>query len=312
MQQRTIVIAGVTASGKSALAMWLAQRAPGGGEIVVADSMQVWRGMDIGTAKPTAADQALVPHHGLDLADPHRDAWSAADWLREARRAIQDIHSRGRTPIVVGGTNLYLRLLFEGMVESARPDPALRAQLQQLDDPALRQRLLALDAESAARLHANDRRRMIRAIEIALSTGRPASASRHQWSSGAPQLPAGFRLLVLEWSVAAINHRINARVQHFVDAGWLDEVNRLTQTAPLTPQAMEAVGYRELLDSLESRCSLNEAIEAIKIRTRRYAKQQRTWLRRFQAAPHCATLSMENEIFENAAQKALAALFGVV
>ncbi|MCE9620071.1 MAG: tRNA (adenosine(37)-N6)-dimethylallyltransferase MiaA [Planctomycetes bacterium] len=310
MQHHAIVIAGATASGKSALALWLALHVPGGGEIVSADSMQVWRGMDIGTAKPTPAEREQVPHHAIDLADPHRDAFSAADWLREAQRAIAGIQSRGRTPIVVGGTNLYLRLLLEGMVESARPDPEFRRSLEELDAEALRQRLSQVDPESAARLHANDRRRIIRALEIARATGAPASSTRSQWASGAPNIPEGFHMLLLELENETLNQRINARVQKFVEAGWLDEVNRLTRSEPLLPQALEAVGYRELLDALESRCSLNEAVEAIKIRTRRYAKQQRTWLRRFQTSQRCLTLKTENKIFEKITLEALTALFG--
>ncbi|MEI6272504.1 MAG: tRNA (adenosine(37)-N6)-dimethylallyltransferase MiaA [Phycisphaerae bacterium] len=311
-QRKTIVIAGETASGKSALALWLAQNIPGGGEIVVADSMQVWRGMDIGTAKPTAAERALVAHHGIDLADPHHDAFSAADWLREATRAIADIHARQRNAIVVGGTNLYLRLLFEGMVESARPDADFRKSLDALDANALREKLIQVDPETAERLHINDRRRSIRALEIAHATGQPASASRNQWNSESPLIPDGFQLISLQWKSETLNQRINARVQHFVDAGWLNEVNQLTRAAPLVAQAMEAVGYRELLDALESRCSLNEAVEKIKIRTRRYAKQQRTWLRRFQTSPRCVTLEAENKIFEKISQEALTVLCGAI
>ena len=312
IKPKTIVIAGETASGKSALALWLAQNIPGGGEIVVADSMQVWRGMDIGTAKPTAAERALVAHHGIDLADPHHEAFSAADWLREATRAIADIQARQRSAIVVGGTNLYLRLLFEGLVESARPDAEFRKSLDALDANALREKLVQVDPETASRLHINDRRRSVRALEIAHATGQPASAARNQWNSATTIIPDRFQLILLDWSTATLNQRINSRVQHFVDAGWLDEVNQLTRAAPLVAQAMEAVGYRELLDALESRCSLKEAVEKIKIRTRRYAKQQRTWLRRFQTSPHCATLDAENKIFEKISQEALTVLCGAI
>ncbi len=274
--------------------------------------MQVWRGMDIGTAKPTAAERAQVPHHAIDLADPHHDDFSAADWLRQATRSIADIHARQRRAIVVGGTNLYLRLLFEGMVESARPDAQFRKSLNALNATELRERLLEVDPETAARLHMNDRRRSIRALEIAHSTGQPASASRNQWNSASTHIPDGFQLLSLQWNSETLNARINARVQQFVHAGWMDEVNQLTRHAPLVAQAMEAVGYRELLDALESRCSLNEAIEKIKIRTRRYAKQQRTWLRRFQTSPRCVTLDAENKKFEKISQEALTALCGAI
>ncbi|NBX26020.1 MAG: tRNA (adenosine(37)-N6)-dimethylallyltransferase MiaA, partial [Planctomycetes bacterium] len=273
------------AGGKSELAMRLAAELPGGGEIVCADSMQVWRGMDVGTAKPTAQERARVPHHALDLADPHRDRFTAADWLQAAHRAIADIRRRGGWPIVVGGTNLYLRLLMEGMTEHAKPDPALRAELDAMDTAALRAELERVDPASAALLHPNDRRRAIRAIEILRASGVPASQARSQWSDAAPAIPSDMRLVGLQWSTAAINARINERVQRMISSGWQREVHDLLNLGPLLPQPLEAVGYRELSEAAEGRISLAVALEAIKVRTRHYAKQQRTWLRKFSAAP---------------------------
>ena len=280
-----LLIAGPTAGGKSELALRLASELPGGGEIICADSMQVWRGMDVGTAKPSAEERARVPHHALDLADPHRDTFTAADWLRAAHQAIADTRTRHRWPIVVGGTNLYLRLLMEGLTEHAKPDPALRAELDAMETPALRAELERVDPASAALLHANDRRRTIRAIEILRASGVPASQARSQWREAGPSLPADMRLVGLQWSTAAINARINKRVHRMIAAGWQREVHALLNLGPLLPQPLEAVGYRELADAAEGRVSLAVAVEAIKVRTRHYAKQQRTWLRKFSAAP---------------------------
>ena len=280
-----LLIAGPTAGGKSELALRLAAVLPGGGEIVCADSMQVWRGMDIGTAKPSAEERARVPHHALDLADPHHDAFTAADWLGRARTAIGEIRSRGRWPVVVGGTNLYLRLLMEGMTEQAGSDPVMRAALQDRSTAELRAQLERADPATAAVLHPNDRRRTIRALEILAATGVPASKARTQWSDAAPTPGADMRLVGLHWSAAAINARINARVQRMLQSGWQREVHTLMNKGPLRAQPMQAVGYRELAQAAEGRLSLAEATEAIKVRTRHYAKQQRTWLKKFSAAP---------------------------
>ncbi|MBM4006165.1 MAG: tRNA (adenosine(37)-N6)-dimethylallyltransferase MiaA [Planctomycetes bacterium] len=276
-----LVIAGPTAGGKSELAMRLARELPGGGEIVCADSMQVWRGLDIGTAKPTPAERAEIPHHALDLADPHRDAFTAAAWLGVAETAIEDIRARGRWPVVVGGTNLYLRLLLEGMAREVPSDPAVRVALEARETADLRRELQDTDPATAAVIHANDRRRTIRALEIAALTGAPASAARDQWSDAAVRIPKHMRLIGIDWSTAAINARINARVQRMLDAGWKREVIALLERGPLLAQPLEAVGYRELAEAIEGRLTLADAAERIKTRTRRFAKQQRTWLKKF-------------------------------
>jgi len=281
MPRLCLVIAGPTAGGKSELAMRLARELPGGGEIVCADSMQVWKGMDIGTAKPSAEERAEIPHHALDLADPHRDAFTAAAWLAIAERAIDDIRARGRWPIVVGGTNLYLRLLLEGMAREVPNDPATRAALEVRETAELRQELERTDPATAATIHANDRRRTIRALEIAALTGAPASATRDQWSDAAVRIPDLMRLIGVDWSAPAINARINARVQRMLDAGWKKEAIALAAAGPLRPQPLEAVGYRELFEALDGTITLAEAAERIKTRTRRFAKQQRTWLKKF-------------------------------
>jgi len=264
--------------------MQLACELPDGGEVICADSMQVWRGMDIGTAKPNAHDRAAIVHHALDLADPHHDAFTAADWLRIASTAIENIRARGRWPIVVGGTNLYLRLLMEGILTQAASNPALRAAMESQETKALRGELERLDPATAAALHPKDRRRTIRALEITHLTGTPASASRTQWSDAAPRMPSHMRLIGIDWPVPAINTRINARVQQMLDAGWQHEVHALLNIGALREQPMEAVGYRELAQAAEGRISLAVATEQIKVRSRRYAKQQRTWLKKFHVA----------------------------
>lgn len=281
------MLVGPTAGGKTALALALARVLAGGGECVSADSMQIYRGMDIGTAKPTPELRAEIPHHLIDVADPTRDGFTVDQWLALAEAAIADIRARGRWPIVVGGTNLYVRALLEGLFEGPEPDLAIRAALDALSSEDLRRELLAADPDAAQRIHPQDRRRTIRAVEVFRQTGTPLSALQTQWSSDAA---SGVRrdaaIIGLSWPVDAINRRINARVSEMMRAGFLDEVQRLRAAErPLGRQASEAVGYRELLEHLAGRRDLDDAIEAIKIRSRRYGKQQRTWLRRFRAIP---------------------------
>ncbi len=288
-----LLIAGPTAGGKSELAMQLARTLPGGGEIICADSMQVWRGMDIGTAKPTADQQTEIPHHALDLADPHRDTFTAATWHGMANDCIEHIQSRGRWPIVVGGTNLYLRLLMEGMVAHTSLDPLLRQELNARETGSLRMELEKVDPATAASLHPNDRRRTIRALEIRLITGTPASETRTQWNATGPRIPDTMKLIGLDWSVPAINARIHKRIHHMIDSGWQDEVHRLLNQGPLLEQPMEALGYRELVMAAEGRHSLAQAIELIKVRTRRLAKQQRSWLKKFRVSKNSFWISAD-------------------
>ncbi len=279
-----IALLGPTASGKTAVSIELARRLPGGGECVLADSMQVYRGMPIGTAQPTSAERAETPHHLCGFVDPRNDEFTVRDWLDEANRAIESIRGRGSHPIVVGGTNLYIRSLLEGVFDGPGRDDRIRGDLERQDDETLHQRLLETDPASADRIHRNDRRRMIRALEVHAITGKPLSDHKQQWTD-APRSRPDVRLVVLDRPVEALNKRINARVKTMLEAGFLDEVAHLNAEGGLGPQAREAVGYRELLDHLEGRCSIEEAAERIKIRTRRYGKQQRTWLRRFAAIP---------------------------
>lgn len=288
MRQPTPIIAGPTAGGKTALAAELALRL--GGEVVSADSMLLYRGMDIGSAKPTAAERRGVVHHLIDVCDP-RDRFTAHDWLTRARGAIDDVKGRGQTPVVVGGTHLYIKALLDGLFEGPSPDPALRARLQAMTPAELRRALESADPKAAARLHPNDTRRTIRALEVFHLTGRPISEWQTQWDAPAADAPAPeFRLVVLSWPTPEINARINARVRAMVGAGLVEEARALWQAGALGPQAREALGYKQLIEHFEGRGTLDEAIEQIKIQTRRFAKNQRTWLRRLITTPGAITI----------------------
>ncbi|HMN95926.1 MAG TPA: tRNA (adenosine(37)-N6)-dimethylallyltransferase MiaA [Phycisphaerales bacterium] len=282
----TIVLVGPTAGGKTRLAIELARRLPGGGVCIAADSMQVYRGMTIGTAKPTPDERSLAEHRLIDVAETEDDGFTVERWLRMARAAIDEIRAAQRWPIVVGGTNLYVKALLDGLFEGPPADEALRSALEPVSAADLRAELERVDPASAARIHPADRRRTIRAIEVHRLTGRPLSAHQVQWDRGRLGAAIGPALIVgLEWPVEAINRRINDRVRAMIDAGLVEEVAELHAAGRLGTQARAALGYAQIVDHLEGRCTLEEAIEATKIASRRYAKQQRTWLKRFRAVP---------------------------
>ena len=282
---RVIVVMGPTASGKSALALAMARAAGPAAELVSADSMQVYRGMDIGTAKPTTSERSEVIHHGLDLVDPTHDGFTVEDWLGHAHAALAAIHARGGVAIVVGGTNLYAKALIEGLFDGPPADPALREELGTWELDALRSELVRIDPVAAERIHRNDRRRTIRAIEVHRATGTPISVLQAQWRDRPAALPAGWSLVGLSMGVEANNRRINARVRGMRAMGLVDEVRSLLGAGGFGAQAATAVGYRELIAHLHGAGSEDDAFEAIKIATRQLAKQQRTWLKRFADTP---------------------------
>lgn len=282
---RTLIIAGPTAGGKSSLAMDMASILPRGAEIVSADSMQAYRGMDIGTAKPTVDEQSRVRHHGIDIADPHREEPTVADWLAGAHTAIADIHARGKCALVVGGTNLYLRAFIDGLAPTPPSDESLRATLEARGLASLREELERVDPVAAGRIHPNDLRRTVRALEVAHLTGRPISEHHTQWGSTLGALPVGCGLIGIDWEPEAINRRINSRVRTMMTSGFLAEVEHLRAVGPLLRQPSEAVGYGEMLAHLDGTLTIEEAEQRTAIRTRQYAKQQRTWLKRFRAIP---------------------------
>ncbi|MCI0363661.1 MAG: tRNA (adenosine(37)-N6)-dimethylallyltransferase MiaA [Phycisphaerales bacterium] len=315
-QQRkpTILILGPTAAGKTALAIALAQRLPGGGECISADSMQVYRRMDIGTAKPSAQQRQAVPHHLLDVADPSDDSFSVDRWLELARHAIRDVAGRLRYPIVVGGTNLYVQALLYGLADMPEPHEPLRARLQGMDLTALRAWLERVDPSAAQRIHPNDRKRTVRAIEVFEATGHQLSSLQTQWKASAddPKLPPQDRdsifIIGLNYPVEVINRRINARVKGMIDAGLIDEVRRLHHAGALGQNAREALGYKQVLEYLEGHCTLEQAIEHIKIKTRRFAKQQRSWLRRFKIFQPSVWIDAGDLSPEEIAQRAISVL----
>lgn len=283
-----ILLLGPTASGKTALSLEIARALGARGvpcEIVSADSMQAYVGMDIGTAKPSLDERRGVPHHMIDVADPYSAGFTVEEWLRGARAAIGGACAAGHVTVVTGGTNLYVQALVCGLFQGPPASPELRARLGALSPEELRARLERGDPDAARRIHRNDIRRAVRALEVLEITGSPISALQVQWESRMPALPEGWRAVGLMPSVGESARRINARVGAMIDAGFVDEVRSLRAKGDLGRQAAEAVGYREIARYLDRRCSLHDAAEAIKVRTRRLARQQRTWLRRFHGIP---------------------------
>ncbi|MFT5423214.1 MAG: tRNA dimethylallyltransferase [Phycisphaerales bacterium] len=289
------VIVGPTAGGKSALAMELARVLAAQGrpaELVSADAFQIYRRMDIGTAKPSAEEQAAVRHHLIDLIDLAEPAGSAEpftvhDWLGLANELTADLLARGITPIVVGGTNLYVKAYLEGLFDAPEPSEAIRAQVAAMPQAERRTVLQDADPEAFGRIHAADERRTGRALEVFLQTGTPISELQQQWDR-AKSLRPGVQLIGLDWPIEAINRRINARVKGMVEAGLVEEVRGLWEAGLFGGQAGEAIGYKQLIPHFEGgpdAPALEACIERIKIETRRLGKNQRTWLKRFRAVP---------------------------
>ncbi len=271
-------LSGPTASGKSAVAIELAVRL--GAEIVSMDSMALYRGMDLGTAKPTSEQRAAVPHHLIDVIEPH-DQYSLAQYVAAAHRAVAAIRSRGRQALFVGGTPLYLKALLRGVFEGPAADPELRRRLEEeerrLGPGHLHRRLATLDATAAARLHPNDTRRLVRALEVYEKTGRPISEHQVQFDAART---AENRVFVLDRPRDELVLRIDRRVDAMFAAGLIDEVRRLAaQPLPLSKTARQALGYREVLEHLEGGRGLNETIALVKTHTRQFAKRQYTWFR---------------------------------
>ncbi len=299
-----VLILGPTAGGKTSLAISLANELPGGGECICADSMQVYTGMDIGTAKPTEEERAAAVHHLVDIANPSEDGFTVETWLTHANAVIEDIRSRGKWPIVVGGTNLYVQSLLFGLFDGPDCDQEKRDVLNAIENTKLQTRLRELDPEAAERIHINDKRRLVRAIEVCEATGFPLSSLQSQWGKPMPREDA--IIIGLNWPVKTINKRINARVKAMFNEGLLAEVEAIKEN--LGKQASEALGYKQILAHLRGECSLDEARERIKILTRRYAKQQRTWLRKFQILPSAHFIEMDNKGIQHATEQALTSI----
>jgi tRNA dimethylallyltransferase len=284
VQPPMILLLGCTASGKSAVSLELAGRL--GAEILSVDSMQVYRRMDIGTAKPSPADRGRVPHHLFDVAEPS-ESFSVARYVELADRTIRDIQVRGKTVLALAGTPLYLMGLMYGMFDGPSADEDFRAEIRRRAEregmPALHAELARVDPEAASRIHPNDLKRIERALEVYHHTGRPLSAQQRQWSASSMRYPV--IVVGIRRSREDLHRRINARVKAMVEAGLVDEVrNLLAEPAAMSSQATQALGYAQIITHLRGETTLEDAVERIKIQTRQLAKHQRTWFRKFSTA----------------------------
>jgi tRNA dimethylallyltransferase len=277
--QRCWFLAGPTATGKTAAALCLARNI--NAEIVALDSISLYRRMDIGTAKPTREERAIVPHHLIDVLEPHAE-FSVAEYLHAAEAACRQITERGRTPLFVGGTGLYLRAVLRGVFEGPAADwdvrSALERELASEGPAALHRRLQTVDPATAARLPPADTRRVIRALEVHRLTGRPVSELQQH-----TPLPPELRPRHVYWvhpPRAWLHERINSRVLQMVEAGLVDEVRGLLAAPqPLNRTARQAVGYAQMIDHVEGRLLLEQAIAEMQTATRQFAKRQHTWFR---------------------------------
>ncbi len=298
-----VVVVGPTASGKSHLALRLAERFAG--EILSCDSVAVYRGLEIGAAKPSAADRALIPHHLLDLVDPGVDRaashsqspvepFTAGDWARLARAMIADITRRGCLPIIAGGTGLYLRALLDGLFPAPPVDPALRTRLRARAarrGPARLHRLLArLDPRAAIAIHPNDTPKLLRALELSLTTRQPMTT---QWQTGGRDALAGYRVLRLSLQPPrdALHQRINARAAAMFDRGLLAETAGLLARFGPDCRALHSLGYAQALAMLSGRLTPEAAVAEAQAAHRQYAKRQGTWFRKEAALHPSYTLS---------------------
>jgi tRNA dimethylallyltransferase len=268
-----VVLAGPTACGKSEVALLLAEQL--GGEIVSVDSMQVYRGMDIGTAKPSSAERARVPHHLIDVVGL-TEPFDAAQFARAAHTAVASIHARGKRAILCGGTGLYLSAFFAGVGDAPAADAELRRELEGTPLDNLLRELAERDPATYAKIDRKNPRRVIRALEVIRKTGRPFSAQKSDWASR----KATPHVFALRRATDDLHKRINERVDAMFANGLVDETRRLLdQGLAENRTAMQALGYRQVVEHLRDERSLPETIELIKLRTRQFAKRQMTWFR---------------------------------
>ena len=275
-----IILAGPTAVGKTELSLKLAQRI--NGEIVSADSMQVYKRMDIGTAKPSREERGNVPHHLIDLVEPDRD-FSVADYKRYFGPTVASIYAKGKLPLMTGGTGLYIRACTQAFnLEPGEPHPALRQELKeqagQFGPEYIHQKLAKVDPQAASKIHPNDIRRVIRALEIYQITGQPISELQQKRSPGSKY---NLIYLFLNREREELYRRIELRVEQMISAGFVEEVRSLLESG-LSPQlkSMQSLGYKQLCNYLQGTVSLDQAVASIKQETRHYAKRQLTWFRR--------------------------------
>lgn len=279
---RVIVVAGPTASGKTALAIELARKL--GGEIVSADSMQIYRGMNIGTAKATPQEQAAARHHMIDVADP-AESYSVSRYVDEAVLCCEDILSRGKVPVICGGTGLYIDSLLSGRDFGSREDDgALREELSARYDAiggeAMLAELAAFDAERASKLAPNDKKRIVRAFEVYQLTGETISEHDARTRLIPPRYDAEYHILGMT-DREALYRRIDARVDKMLSLGLVGEVENLLKTVPPSATSMQAIGYKEIASYLRGECRLEDAVNLIKQSSRHYAKRQITWFKKY-------------------------------
>jgi tRNA dimethylallyltransferase len=306
MSSPVIALVGPTCVGKTAVGITLAQRL--GAEIVSADSRQIYRYMDIGTAKPTPEEQRLVRHYMIDLVDPDV-RFSAGAYAQGARQAIEDLKRRGIAPLVVGGAGLYLRALMGGLFVAPEVPAALRhairQRLERIPDEGLHDTLRRVDPEAADRIHAHDRQRIIRALEVYEATGIPLTAWQRTAARDASAV--SLRLIGLDRDRSALYDRINRRVDRMIEAGLMEEVRGLLRRGYTEKTwALHTFGYAEMLACLDGRLPLETAVERIKQRTRQYAKRQMTWFRHRDGV-HWVSIE-EGEPVSRISEKALAAI----
>jgi tRNA dimethylallyltransferase len=273
-----IYLTGPTASGKTAAGVALARRL--GAEIIALDSMTLYRGMDIGTAKPTLAERMGIPHHLIDVIDPWQSA-SVAAYRAWAGEAIRQIQERGKRPLFVGGTPLFLKALLRGLFQGAGRSIELRERLEREadaeGDDVLYERLAKVDPATAGRLHPHDRRRIIRALEVIELEGKPISVLQTEHNDPAP---TNVKVFALHLPRSELHDRINRRVVRFFEAGLVDEVRSLqSESHPLSSEAAQGIGYREVMAMLAGATTPGKTMERIQARTRQFAKRQMTWFR---------------------------------
>ena len=272
-----LVLAGPTAVGKSEIALLLAQKLRG--EIISMDSMQVYRGLDIGTAKPSAEERARVPHHLIDIVDLD-ETFDAARFVRLAHQAVREIQARGRLPILCGGTGLYFKAFFEGIGTAPAADATLREELETVPLTDLLRELAEADPVTYQKIDRHNPRRVIRAIEVLRLTGKPFSAQRADWHAESVAPMKGLAL-GLRRPPAELRCRIDLRVEEMFRCGLIQETEGLLKKGlEQNRTAMQALGYRQVVDNLRGVRSLEDTVELIKIRTHQFAKRQMTWFRR--------------------------------
>ncbi len=275
---RPVFLAGPTAVGKSAVALALAERI--GGEIISVDSMQAYRGLDLGTAKPSAAEQKKIPHHLINICDLH-EAFDAAQFIRHAQTAVSEIQSRGHVPIFCGGTGLYFKAYLEGLGEAPPSDETLRAELEKTSLESLLEELRERDPAAYEKIDRQNPRRVIRAVEVIRLTGKKFSEQRAEWGAEVRSQKSEGRIFCLTRQSEDLHFRITRRADEMFSRGLVDETRELLKHGLAENKfAMQAIGYRQVVEHLRGERNLAETIELVKIKTRQFAKRQLTWFRR--------------------------------